>query len=95
MINEQQKMVPKEVATVQYSATEMAYRRLAAAVVKQAWMDLNKGRGEEDIGPKQLRWQTAREFFDSDMYPFIQLLGLNPLYIREHLPEDPEEVPWR
>lgn len=65
----------------------VGYRRLAAAVIHQALRDLQKGPGVSDKGKEQIRWQTAFDFFQSNMYPYAQLLDLNPHFVREHLPQ--------
>ena len=58
------------------------YRRLAADVIYQALLD--RGRG-----PSDHRYASARHFFeDTDMRPWIDMVGMDREAIVDNLPEE-------
>jgi hypothetical protein len=54
----------------------MGYRRLASGVIQQAVRDFKRG-------PEDKRYESARRFLRSDMYPWLDLLRIDPDIIRE------------
>ena len=54
----------------------MGYRRLASGVIQQAVRDYRRG-------PEGASYESARRFLRSDMYPWRDLLPVEPDIIRE------------
>lgn len=65
---------------------DAGHRRLAAAVIHQAFRDFEKGPMGKDKNRSWRGWYTALNFLQSDMYPYAEFIGFEPCIIHEKLP---------